>query len=94
MVEKENDPPEPPVLRSVPQEKLPPLHSSLPVLGSQAERPEPHKVPLTVSAVVEAYANCEVEEACSPDWNHRAVEVALAREPKLVVGVYGHAKVA
>ena len=41
------------------------------------------------SAVVLAYAICEVDDACRPDLNQSAVEVELASAPKLRSEVYG-----
>ena len=42
-----------------------------------------------LSAVVEANAICDVEDACRPDLNQTAVEVELASVPKLRSEVYG-----
>ena len=50
-----------------------------------------YPVPLTESAVVEAYAICEVDDAWSPAVNQIGVEVELIATPKLVPGVKGKA---
>ena len=46
----------------------------------------PYIVMEKVAKVVEAYAICEVEEACKPFWNQRMLVVAFTAVPKLVVG--------
>ena len=43
--------------------------------------------------MLDAYAICEVEDACRPDLNQRAVVVELASAPKLRSEVYGQEKV-
>ena len=44
---------------------------------------------MLVKRVVDACANCEVEEAKSPVWNHVGVVVALVDVPKVVAAVHG-----
>ena len=46
-------------------------------------------MPLTESAVLEAYAICEVDDACRPALNQIGVEVELANAPKLRSEVKG-----
>ena len=48
-----------------------------------------YALPETVSAVVEAFTNCDVDDAWIPFVNQIGVEVELAAAPKLVVGVNG-----
>src|SRR3989338_3989426 len=64
----------------------------MPTLPEEFQMPEPGKYafPLTVSAVVDAYSNTEVEEAeraMGEPLNHICVVVEFASCPKLVVGV-------
>ena len=46
---------------------------------------------VAVIMVVDAYAICEVEDACSPDVNQIAVDVEFTPTPKLLFGENGNA---
>ena len=40
-----------------------------------------------------ALLNHDVDDACNPSWNQIGVEVEFTDTPKLLLGVYGNAKV-
>jgi hypothetical protein len=68
----------PPVLKSVPHEKTPPDHASLPVVGSQAASPSAKS--LEVEATFETDNVVEVALVVVPEVERRLVMVALVAE--------------